>query len=243
LLLQRGDPVAARPHLLQALALWREQGYLWYMAQALIDLGLVALWAGDPAAARDWYGQGLAMARMVKDRALEALALNNLGEAARLAGDDVQAVLRYSESLRLYRDVGSKSEIPRLLHNLGYLALHAGDLAGAREHFAESLAQFQALGSRRGMAEAIAGLAAVAAQLQTRQYALHAARLWGAAEALREAEGTPVWPTDRNEHGRYQALARAQISAPDFDAVWSAGRALSLDQALREALEPLRDTD
>jgi hypothetical protein len=175
------------------------------------------------------------VARALKDRALVALAINNLGEAARLAGDDAQAAAHYGASLRLYRALGSKSEIPRLLHNQGYLALHRDDLARARDHFAESLVQFRAIGSRRGIAEALAGLGASAAHAGL---ALRAARLWGASEALRVAEGTPVWPTDHAENQRYQALARAAADPVAYDAAWEAGRNLPLDQVLAEALLP-----
>ena len=219
-LLQFGDYQTARPHLEQALALFRELGDLWYLAQAVIDLGLVALYQEAYALAAAHYGEGLALAQTLRDRTLVALALNNLGEVARCQDQVEQAYQLYRESLALHQELGNQSEAPRLLHNLGYLALRQDDRAQASACFHESLRRFQHLGMTRGVAEALAGCAAVATGAG--RFA-DAARLWGAAEALHRAEGTPVWPADRREHLRYQALAAPQIDPQVWEVAWQQG--------------------
>jgi len=78
--------------------------------------------------------------------------------------------------------------------------------------------------------EGVAGLAA--AQGDARR----AARLYGAAEALREVIRTPLAPFDRTEYDRYVAVARAQLDEAAFSAVWAEGRAMPLEQAIAEAL-------
>jgi len=231
-LLQRGDYRAARQPLEQCLRLFRAMGDAWYVAQAAIDLGLVALYEGNFAEAQTSYDEGLALARALKDRALVALALNNLGELARTRGDYQQAAAIYAESLQLHQDLGGRSEVPRLLHNLGFVALHQGDVAQARSQFRQCLDQFEEIHVPRGIAEGLAGLAAVAVLGEEPE---RAARLWGAADALREMTGTPTWPPDQREHDRYQAIVRSQLDEPTFAAMWLAGRALSLEQALAEA--------
>lgn len=235
-LYQRGDPAAAQPYLWEAQAILRDLGDAWYLAEVLIDLGMVALWASDTGAARERFEECLRTARALKERQLEAAALNNLGETARLAGDDDAASENYEVSLRIYRNLGRKAETARLLHNLGYLALHSGDVVVARERLAESLAEFRATGVRRGVAEGLAGLAGVAAHGRTVDAAVQAARLWGAADAIHAEEGTPVWPADRAERARYEALARERLGNKVFDAAYSDGRALPKEQAIAEAL-------
>ncbi len=64
-----------------------------------------------------------------------------------------------------------------------------------------------------------------------------ASTLGGAEEALREAFGIERPESDRPDHDQSVALARSQIDAEAFDAVWQAGRALKLDQAIAHALE------
>ena len=53
-----------------------------------------------------------------------------------------------------------------------------------------------------------------------------AARLCGAAEALRETIGAPV-PRHRGQYERAIAAARATLGEQAFAAAWAAGRALS----------------
>jgi tetratricopeptide (TPR) repeat protein len=222
-----GDYIQAGLLLEQSLALFRQLGDLWHITRVVIDLGLVAMYQEDYAAAHTWYTEGLMLARTLKDRELMAWALNNLGEVARCQDDDTWAAQLYAESLQLHAAVGSQSETPRLLHNLGYVALHEGDIAQATTYFRDSLVRFQQLGMTRGIAENLAGFAAVAAS--SGQPAV-AARLWGAADALHATAGTPVWPSDRPEHVRYQAMARAQLDAACWDAAWQEGYANPLAQ-------------
>jgi tetratricopeptide (TPR) repeat protein len=226
-LLQQGDYLAARTQLEQSLELLRALGDVWTIAQVVIDLGLVALYQEDYGPAQAWYEEGLNLARALKDRALIASALNNLGEVARCQDDDERACRLYAESLQLHQELGNKPETPRLLHNLGYLALHRGDCAQAAAYFRESLESFERLGMTRGVAENLAGFAAVAASCGR---AAEAARLWGTAEALHETVGTPVWPSDRREQLRYQAIARAQLDTTSWEAAWQQGRANPLAQ-------------
>ncbi len=235
-LYQRGDPASAEPYLREAKVIFRDLGDVWYLAEVLIDLGMVALWVGDTRAARERFEECLLTARALKERQLEASALNNLGEAARLSGEDDAAAEHYAASLRIYRNLGRKPETARLLHNLGYLALRAGDVIVARKGFTESLTEFRRIGIQRGAAEGLAGLAAVAAHGRTPDSVVDAARLWGAADVIHEGEGTPIWPADRAERARYEALARETLGHEVFEAAYSDGRALREELTLREPL-------
>jgi tetratricopeptide (TPR) repeat protein len=226
-LLHQGNYTEAGPLLEQSLALFRPLGDLWHIARVVIDLGLVAMYQEDYEAARAWYAEGLALAQTLKDRELMASAFNNLGEVARCQHDDARATQLYAESLQLHQEVGNQPETPRLLHNLGYVSLHGSNIAQATAYFRDSLARFRHLGMTRGIAENLAGFAAVAAMCGR---PAEAARLWGAAEALHATVGTPVWPADRREHERYQAVARAQIDAVNWDAAWQEGRSNPLTQ-------------
>src|SRR5215467_16393101 len=65
---------------------------------------------------------------------------------------------------------------------------------------------------------------------------IRAARLFGAVATLREAASIPHPPVYRTAYERTLAVVRAQLDAEAWDAVWMAGRALTLDQAIAEAL-------
>jgi len=230
-----GDAGVVRHLLLEAQATFQELGDLWYLAQVQGDLGMLAVLEGDVAQARQGLPAALALALALKDLAMEAVACNNLGEVARIAGDDAEAAAQYDRSLRLYRQMEARTEVPRIAHNLAYLALRAGDDARARAQAAESLALFGALGQQRGMAEAIAVLAAVAAHAGTTQAAQRAARLWAAADAVHAAGGTRPWPVDQAERSQYERLARAVAGSAAFDDAYAVGAAWPLETAVAEA--------
>src|SRR5262249_34525659 len=110
----------------------------------------------------------------------------------------------------------------------------AGDNGAARALFQESLTIHREAGGKPRIVTDLEGLAAVAvAQAQPER----AARLFGAAEALREAMGAPLPPADRPEHARAVASARTALGDEAFAAAWVEGRALSMEAAITYALE------
>ena len=84
------------------------------------------------------------------------------------------------------------------------------------------------------MAASIEGLAGLAA---AQGQAGRAARLFGAAEALRESVSNRIPPSERAEYDHNIAAARAQLSEAAFAASWAGGRAMSLEQAVAYALD------
>jgi hypothetical protein len=64
-----------------------------------------------------------------------------------------------------------------------------------------------------------------------------AARLFGAAEELREAGGAPLPSAGRANYERDVAAVRAALSEVDFTISWAEGRGMTMDQAVEYALE------
>jgi len=79
------------------------------------------------------------------------------------------------------------------------------------------------------LATALELSACVAAELGD---GLRAARLIGAAEAVRHKAGTPPYQSEVAFFERYLAPARAAINRGTWDAELAAGRALTHDQAV-----------
>jgi DNA-binding CsgD family transcriptional regulator len=63
-----------------------------------------------------------------------------------------------------------------------------------------------------------------------------AARLWGAAEALREEIGSPLQPSDRPDYDHSVATARAHLDGAAWEAAWEQGRAMSPEETIEYAL-------
>ena len=125
------------------------------------------------------------------------------------------------------------------LSNLGLVAYHQGDYAGARALYRESLVIFCDLRDRWGIALSLEGLAYVASA-QARP--VQAARLWGAAERLREEIGCPLPPSERSRYDSQLAATRAAIDDDvAFDLAWKEGRAMTLEQAIEYELGEKQD--
>ena len=120
------------------------------------------------------------------------------------------------------------------LTNLGSLAQRRGDHRQAETLYRESLALLVELGDRRRTAACLEGLAAAAS---TRGEANRAARLFGAADGLRERAGVTLPPPHRVAHQPHVEAARARLDPDTFQAAWAAGRAMPLDEAVGFALE------
>jgi DNA-binding CsgD family transcriptional regulator len=74
-------------------------------------------------------------------------------------------------------------------------------------------------------------LEAVAALAAAGESHLEAARLFGAAQALRESTGQQRWPLDQPAHDADTAAARASLGDDAFEPAWKEGAALSLEDA------------
>ncbi len=76
----------------------------------------------------------------------------------------------------------------------------------------------------------------LAAVAMVRREPARAARLFGAAAALREAVGLPREPIDQRPYERHVAEVRTALSEAQFTAAWAEGRTMTLEDAVAEAL-------
>ncbi|MFE9776356.1 tetratricopeptide repeat protein [Streptomyces sp. NPDC005931] len=131
-------------------------------ADALDNLGYVALDRGDLNTAHQHHEQALALYQHTGNRLGQALALTNLGNVARERGDQETAEQHYQQALTLYQQAGSRFGQARTLDGLGALARDRGDLDNAEQHHSQGLALYQQIGDRSGQAATLGNLANVA---------------------------------------------------------------------------------
>ncbi|GAC1329173.1 MAG: hypothetical protein NVSMB17_05290 [Candidatus Dormibacteria bacterium] len=145
----------------------------------------------------------------------------NLGHATAAAGDLTRGTELVEAALAIYEALGDQDFAARSRVQLGFLAVAAGDTLWAGELFETSLASFRASAERWGTAEAIEGLAVVAA---AQQRDLDAARLAGTAGVLRAALVVLPMPFDRAVIEPHLDAARARLGErawrEAFDAGW-----------------------
>jgi tetratricopeptide (TPR) repeat protein len=217
------------------LALLRAQGNQRFVADALGALGYCYRQQGNLERARSLTTESLAILRELGDRWGIAWTSRSLAHLLRSLGDLEQAEQLYQQSIMLFRDMARTREVSFGLVGLGDVALARNDLRAAASWYAAGLSTFQQHGRVSGypwLLEKIAGLAVA------RGRGRRAARLLGAADALRESVGEPLPPADRADYYERQLLTvRSQLSEEVFAAAWEQGRALTPEQAIAEALE------
>ncbi len=223
-----GDYPTARARYESALALARELKDARRVAVTLNNLGAATKEQGDYATARGYYEESLVLKRELGDRWSIALTLNNLGVVSNARGEHARARALLGESLTLFRDLQDRWGIALATNNLGTTAGHQGHLERAAALHADSLAIRRELKDRWGVAESLEGLARVAAaQAQLER----SARLYGAAASLRELVHSPLPPDEQTAHEQAIAGLQARMGERRLAETWSAGAAMSLDEA------------
>jgi predicted ATPase/DNA-binding XRE family transcriptional regulator len=219
----------------ESLALSRDLGDDMGCAIALTSLGCVALDQGDYTQATPLLEESLARARAAADTWGITMSLNNLGLLVGLQGDYQRARELLEESLALGRARGDVRNVAYALDNLGTFALAQGDLTRARIAVEESLPLHRDLRETAGAVEGLEDMARIAA---ARGQPQQAARLFGAAEALRSASGVALPPYLRAPVDHAVQAVREALGVVAFAEGWAEGAQLSLEQAIAAALTP-----
>lgn len=232
------DHPRARENVAESLRLFQEVGDDWGAALAISAIDHLSRVGDDPISdeVEARLEDGLARWRELGDDWGAATVLNSLGDVARGRNEDGNALARYEESLSLLERQGLTGTVPSLLHNVGYLELRRGQPRKALDLFRDSLARFRDLGDQRGIADCLDGVGAV---LSAMKHAEDAARLFGAAETLREVIGASMWPANEKDHDRAIGEARTRVSEAAWSAARADGRKLQLEQAIAQALGSL----
>jgi len=217
----------------EALAIFRTLGDQLALGQTLINLGWNYLIAqGDLTRATSLIEQGLALVREMDDTFSTAWGLHVLGMVRRRQGRPEAARRLLEESLVL----GKEQWAPRLFFHiqteLARLLVQQGELATAQTLFLQSHPFLRRSNSRYMIPDYLEVWGALEAALGIPEIA---ARLWGAAEALREAIGYPMFPVDRAEYEPIVAAVRAQVGEAAFTIAWAEGRSMTPEQALASA--------
>jgi predicted ATPase/DNA-binding SARP family transcriptional activator/DNA-binding CsgD family transcriptional regulator len=205
------------------------------VAALLADLGVAVVHRCDHERVTALRREAETLLPDLVDRQALALVLNFLGMAAMDDGDRDRAVTRFEESLNLYRGLGDTRGIAVNLISLGMTELSRGACDRTEALLTEVLHLLQGRGDKVAFIYGLMGLGGVAA---SRGLSDRAARLWGASEALREAEGITLSPFTRANYD-YEgdiATARAGLDEQSFTAAWAAGRGMTTEQATAYAL-------
>jgi non-specific serine/threonine protein kinase len=237
IVLFQGDYERAIALLEEGHALFRQLGDRRGVATSLVNLGFAALHLGDKEREAVLRQEVEALRRESLDRFTLAWLTTFLGLSALYEGDYERSGALTRESLAMYRELGDKRGISLCHIDLGFIELISSNHEPAAALLEESLRVLQGSEDKFCLAYGIFGLAAVAA---ARAQPRRAARLWGAAEALRQEIGVvslSQWELHAYDYeGRVSAARNMLGDEGAWETAFAQGRAMSAEEAVEYAL-------
>jgi predicted ATPase/class 3 adenylate cyclase/DNA-binding XRE family transcriptional regulator len=232
--LSRGVPL-----LEQSLTLAREAGEMGLTVRVLNRLGLAAEFQYDLGRATARFEESLAVARELGDPLLIRLPLCSLGMVAYLQGDLQQAEAHLAVVVAMERKAGDLLWLAYDLGNLAATRRRQGDLPQTFRLLREAFTILRDVGERGWplMVFSERQLMVLACALAVVGRGEQAARFLGAGTALHAAFGFATPDSERADIEAAVAPARAALGEAAWAAAFAAGRTLSLEEAVAQALD------
>jgi tetratricopeptide (TPR) repeat protein len=218
----------------ESVSLWRDLGNQFGLADAIRKRGNNAMRQGNYQLAHRAFADSLAITRNLGNKEAVAQRLIELGQVALCLDDRIQAKAYVQEGFDLFRESRNKSWLVDCFYYFGLLAGFEGDNQQARIFLEQVLVMTRRVGPLWEQANALMGLAGVAA---ADGQARRAAKLLGAADTQIKA-GASYWDAAEGRYiERTIASAVAQLGESEFAAARAEGRAMTFEQAADYALE------
>ena len=227
-----GEYTRGRSHAEASLLLLRELDDKAGIAATLQMMSGGYLDEGDTTKAHPLLEESRALYGEMGAKDWEGFVLGDLGRVAFQQGHMALAHSLIEEGLTSFQDEEDLNILDNKAWTLAHLAQVVaceGDDATARALYEQCLAIARKVPWQVNTSFYLEGLAGVVAAQGELPWA---ARLWGAAEALRDGMGTPIPPVYRAAFERSVTAARAQLGELAFAAAWAEGRGMTLEQAL-----------
>jgi non-specific serine/threonine protein kinase len=164
----------------------------------------------------------------------DTASLFALGRIAMQQDDLERARDWFDRTLALSREQGDRQGIAATLNAVAKIARIEGDPAGAVALHRSALQHFRAVDDRGNLA---GSLEALAGALDAIGQPERAARIFGAAEALRAQHGTPLLPVETPAVEADVAQVRSVLGTKAFAVAHAAGTHLTVAGAISEGLE------
>lgn len=216
----------------RSLASTLERGFAADNAAAHNHLGVVATLQGDFATARVYLETALHIQRAANDQIYLARVLRDFGLLHYYNSQPNEARAALDESLAIFERIPNADRTDRSLAHLtrGDLARQDGDLDSARGFYLKSLALTEALPLLPYPLEGLAKLNILHAQAD------RAARLFGAAHALRQRMEIPVPPVECADYEKHLNMTKKALGKKEFTSAWKEGERMSVEEAKKFAL-------
>lgn len=156
-----------------------------------------------------------------------------LGIGARIQGRFERAQRHFEEGLRIFKQMGHKGMVTGMTSEIAHTKRAIGNYAEAKQTYRETIKAYQDYGNRPAVAHQLECFAMIAVVEEEPQ---RAAKLFGAADAIRESTGHKPTDEEQAEEAQFIRRLRSMLSEAEFNALWAEGRFMTMEHAILLAL-------
>ena len=156
-----------------------------------------------------------------------------MGIGARSQGRFDRAQRHFEEGLRIFKQMGHKGMITGMTSEIAHTQRALGNYAEAKNTYRETIKLYKDYGNRPAVAHQVECFAMIAVAEEEPQ---RAAKLFGAAEAIREMTGHKRTDEEQAEEAQFISRLRSMLAEAEFNALWAEGKSMTMEQAIPLAL-------
>jgi tetratricopeptide (TPR) repeat protein len=146
--------------------------------------------------------------------------------------DEARALIE--KAINAYQETGARFNVIIAKSGLAHMERELGNYAIALDIYRETIVSFRDVAQTGAVAHQLECFGFIALAVNQNEHAL---QLFAAANALREKGGTPMTPNEQVYFDEQLKGLRDELNSIQFDAIWSRGRTMAMEQAIELALE------
>jgi tetratricopeptide (TPR) repeat protein len=212
--------------------LLEQTGDWWQIAMMEAGVAIGERW-WNPAQSDARLARATEAAQRSENPAAIAFVAKARGQVAGDNGRLADARLWLLEAIERYGEIGAWREVLSTRSDLAHAIRRNGLIDEAEAEYRQTIQDWRRLGNQGAIANQLEAFAYVAV---ARQNGPRAARLLGAAEALREDSQSPIPGMERPEYDAELGRLREVLDAEALKSTWTEGREMKADEAIAFAL-------
>ena len=210
----------------------------WGLSMSYQNMATMAISKGDHSEKEKYLAKFKELIREAPLSLQAGLFYLSMGMSENAQGNYEIAKTYFEDGLNVFKHVRNWNFQLIMMSELGHIARHTGKISEAKQVYKETLMGWQNLGNRGAIAHQWECIALIAMAEEEPQ---RAAKLLGAAEALRERAQAPMTDNERIEYDQSISRLHAMLADEEFNSLWLDGRTMTMEQATQLALECLEE--